>query len=59
MDARCCEIAMMAVSNQVVGELLKYLADKPRTPELMELVRRLIRINPAFDKLLDVFVESP
>jgi hypothetical protein len=49
---------MLAVSNQVIGELLKYLADKPRTPELMALVRCLIRINPAFDKLLDIFVNS-
>lgn len=56
MNPPCCDRAELAITNQVTAELIKYLADKPRTPELMELVRRLVRINPAFDKLMDLFV---
>ncbi len=58
MNPPCCDNAELIISNQVSVELLKYLAAAPRTPELVELVRRLVRIHPAFDKLMDLFVPA-
>jgi hypothetical protein len=58
MNPPCCDNAELIISNQVSAELLKYLAAAQRTPELVELVRRLVRIHPAFDKLMDLFVPA-
>jgi hypothetical protein len=49
---------MLSISQEVTAKLLSYLAGQPRTPELVDLVRQLIRIHPEFDKLMDLFVTN-
>ena len=56
MNPPCCDRAMLSISHEVAAKLLSYLAGQPRTSELVELVRQLIRIHPEFAKLMDVFV---
>ncbi len=58
MDPPCCDRAMLSLSREVTAKLLPYLAAQPRTPELVGLVRQLIRIHPEFDKLMDLFVTN-
>jgi hypothetical protein len=49
---------MLSISQEVTAKLLPYLAAQPRTPELVELMRQLIRIHPEFAKLMDLFVTN-
>jgi hypothetical protein len=49
---------MRSIANTTAQTLITYLANQPHTPELMDLVRRLIRLNPGYDKLLDMFVTA-
>ncbi len=58
MDPPCCNNAMLSISQEVTAKLLPYLAAQPRTPELVELMRQLIRIHPEFAKLMDLFVTN-
>lgn len=58
MDPPCCNNAMLSISREVTAKLLSYLVSQPRTPEMVDLVRQLIRIHPEFDKLMDLFVTN-
>ena len=58
MEARCCTNAMDSVSEETAAALATYLKGQSRTPELIQLIQKLIAINSKYNSLLSIFVDD-
>ena len=58
MEARCCTNAMNSVSEETAVSLMTYLKGQARTPDLIQLIQKLIAINPSYSRLLSIFVDE-